>query len=886
MKMKKFMLLVALALSMAMPVSAYAQESEAPVIESSASSLFGCQINFKNREFIDKIQTVQVNEEAYTKTESRSGLMTEKKYWISDTDPAVGLSTLKKGDVVQFITDAGTLTFTIKDPNGLISIIDKETIRYQAKEETKPSVQPEEPQKDEPETPITLTPGMQNSFFVVEVSPKEWIQKLKSVKVNHREYAKADSKWQAWVEGKYFPEETVLHMKELKENDVLTLEDQNGQTQSFRYHLEGSVKQLIPVKEETVPKQKALKVRLVGKFESAMVNQKGYDAISGATTAAVQNKNSNVVVQVTEADTPQETDWVDLNKMKQLEITQASKVVLDAASGMKGIYSTYDSSVTLNGTPKTPGTYKVKVQIVDKTGRTATSNELPFVVYDYNETLKDRMTIQNAQKTQDGKYLWDVEPWVIQKFGGKNEEVSVPSEIKAIYGSHASGTYGELGVSVEGEPSQKLIVDKGTDVTLVNMKLLSSVEVVVKGGGKLSLHDSSVHGKITVEKGGEFQMNYDSFGKKFLTGASINGQLELKDGAVLKDSLIYSNTNFLPNGKKARRNVEPVVKISGNVQVKGNVFVRGDESPTGDDPKTGKPYTGQPALAVENGTLTITENSTLGVYGGGSIATTTLGGSALVLDNGTVDGEGKLIAVGGSGSGGDGGEAVSGTGRLQVKQAYLQGGDTYRKDAKPGQPATQGIAISKTIGSAAAGKNLKVLSDGDQPTYWRGTAVPDFEKIVFGTESLANVSVTEEPKPSEEPKPGVEPKPSEEPKPGVEPKPSEEPKPGVQPKPSEESKPGVQPKPSEEPKTGASTQATASGKTETKQKNSLHAKGNGPTNGNVAASQEVKAGQTKAEGTKSPKTGDPASIYRWMLLLLVSALGVLGIDLRRRKKRP
>lgn len=854
MKMKKLMLLATLVLSMAMPVSAYAQESEAPVIESSASSLFGCRVNFKNRKFMEKIQTVQVNGEAYTKTETQSELLKEKKYWISEIDPVMGLSTLKKGDVVQLTGESGTLTFTIKDPGGMMSIIDKDTIRYEAKGETKPPVQPEDTEKDQPETSMTLTPKVQNSFFVVEVSPKEWIQKLKRVKVNHREYEKTDSKWQAWMEGKYFPEEALLYMKELKENDILTLEDQNGQTQSFRYHLEGSTKQLIPIKEEAVPKQKPLKVRLVGKFESAMVNQKGYDAISGATTSIMQNKNSNVVVQVTEADAPQEADWVDLNKMKQLEITRASGVILDPESGMKGIYSTYDSSVTLNGTPKTPGRYMVKVQITDKAGRTATSNELPFVVYDYNETLSDRLTIQNAKKMQDGKYLWDMEPWVIQKFGGKNEEVTVPSEIKAIYGSHTSGTYGELGVSKEGEPNQKLIVDQGTDVTLVNMKLLSSVEVIVKEGGKLSLHDSSIHGKITVEKGGEFQMNYDSFGKKFLTGASINGQLELKDGAILKDSLIYSNSNFLPNGNKARRNVEPVVKVSGNVQVQGNVFIRGDESPTGNDPKTGQPYRGQPALAVENGTLTVTENSTLGVYGGGSIATTTLGGRALVLNNGTVEGEGKLIAVGGSGFGGDGGEAVFGTGKLQIKQAYLQGGNTYRRDGKPGQPTAEGIAIRNTTGSAAAGKNLTVFGQEDQPAYWRGTAVPDFEKIVFGTQSLANGS-----------DPEVQPDPSDKPKP--------------EPNPSDKPKPEVQPNPSDKPEKDTSAKADVN------QKNSLRPKGKTQANGDKAALQKAKEGGEAARGMRSPKTGDPESIYGWMALAFVSVLGVLGVDLQRRKKK-
>ena len=33
--------------------------------------------------------------------------------------------------------------------------------------------------------------------------------------------------------------------------------------------------------------------------------------------------------------------------------------------------------------------------------------------------------------------------------------------------------------------------------------------------------------------------------------------------------MIYSNTNFLPNGTQARHNTSPVVVISGNVKVEG-----------------------------------------------------------------------------------------------------------------------------------------------------------------------------------------------------------------------------------------------------------------------------------------------------------------------------
>ena len=83
--------------------------------------------------------------------------------------------------------------------------------------------------------------------------------------------------------------------------------------------------------------------------------------------------------------------------------------------------------------------------------------------------------------------MYDMEPWAIASFGGENETVTVPKDIKAWYGSHTSGTYGELGYAVDGSPVQTLIVPDGCNLTLVNMKVFSSVNIVVENGGKLVL---------------------------------------------------------------------------------------------------------------------------------------------------------------------------------------------------------------------------------------------------------------------------------------------------------------------------------------------------------------------------------------------------------------
>lgn len=62
---------------------------------------------------------------------------------------------------------------------------------------------------------------------------------------------------------------------------------------------------------------------------------------------------------------------------------------------------------------------------------TAQSNTLDFKVYGTEEKLIDHLKLENAVQTSDGKYLYDMDPWAIPYFGGENETVTVPAEIKA-----------------------------------------------------------------------------------------------------------------------------------------------------------------------------------------------------------------------------------------------------------------------------------------------------------------------------------------------------------------------------------------------------------------------------------------------------------------------
>lgn len=535
----------------------------------------------------------------------------------------------------------------------------------------------------------------------------------------------------------------------LRSGDLLRISSQGRRDLLLKITLSGGDSRAELVSEDVRPDAPlTLHVRLAGAFEPALANQKGYDAVTGATSSVTVNKNSSVEVQcalVKEGDSPAEEDWTPLHK-SGLTVRQAD-IHVDISpqdSGMTGVLSTLNSALTLSGTPTKKGAYQISVTLEDSLNRKATSNALPFLVCGGDETLEDQLTLDHARQAQDGAYLYDMVPWSIRTFGGRDETVTVPAPIKAWFGSHASGTYGKLGYSLpEGqEPVQTLVIPAGCDLTLVNMDVLSSVKLTVQSGGRLSLQDSIVQGVVEVEKDGVFSMNYDAYHGKFLTGASLNGQLRLKSGAVLENAAIYSNTNFIANGSQARKNTRPVAAVLGDVTLRGQVFLRGDEAPTGTDPKTGRSYAGQTGLSVTGGTLTLADGALLAVYGGGMQAATSVGGTAVLLDRGAIAGAGTLVAVGGDGTFDRGGDAVSGTGSISAAKAYLQGGAAAF-------PRTDGIAggraAADTVSAPTALKNDGPVwrNEQDNPNIprWSGaSSVPtpaDAQQIIDYVTRLA-----------------------------------------------------------------------------------------------------------------------------------------------------
>ena len=507
-----------------------------------------------------------------------------------------------------------------------------------------------------------------------------------------------------------------------------------------------------------------LRVKIEGSFEAAIVGQKDYDGVSSASTGgASSNKNSAVTVYGAYAKKktdPADSDWEKLDHLSKIQLKGSKcsvSIVPDVASGtlegsdsgMKGVYMTLSSDLTLNGTPKDPGTYLISVSIEDNQGRTATSNTLPFRIYSGEETLAEQIQIKNLKPYASGLYAWDImEPWAIKNFGsnveGQENSVRVPEKLEVWFGSHESGTYGFLGYDIPwadvkaGNIPQTLYIPAGCNLTLTNMKILSSVRIVVENGGKLTLSDSTVQGIIDVQSGGTFSMNYDAYSKKFTTGASLCGQLRLGDGAILENAAIYSHTNYLANGDLTdRSNDDAVVAVTGNVTLKGQVFISGDEAGS-----TGK---GQTALQVKNGTLNLEDGATLATYGGGGNTTIfSTGGEAIQLENGTITGNGKVIAIGGSVTFGPGGNAVAGNGAIHTSEVFLQGATSYTaKNAAPGKALEGDITLTSAKRHVADG--TQVESGRDDPLadlYWKTgkDSTPSMDQFVTADTKSFTVS--------------------------------------------------------------------------------------------------------------------------------------------------
>lgn len=545
----------------------------------------------------------------------------------------------------------------------------------------------------------------------------------------------------------------------LKSGDVITITADGYEDLTMKFVIDPDGKASL-VEDDGQGDPYQIYVKIEGTFDSAIKGQTNYDTVSSASTGgSSSNKNSDVTVYgalVKKGTEPTESDWEELDNMSKINLNGKKCTVnivpdtdkgtsADSDSGMQGVYMTLSSALSLSGTPKDPGKYLVSVTITDIQGRTATSNTLPFNVYSGEEKLADQLVKDNLKQYAHGKYAWDImEPWAVSNFGsnvaGEDESVRVLANLEAWFGSHVSGTYGYLGYDLawkeveKGNIPQTLYIPDGCDLTITNMEILSSVRIVVEKGGKLTLDDSVVQGIIEVKDGGTFSMNYSAYDEEFKVGASICGQLRLENGATLENAAIYSHANYLANGNLTDRTTsEPVVTATGNVTIKGKVFIEGDDA--GSD-------IGQTALRVSNGTLHLEDGAELVAYGGsGKTLLYSDGGAAIDLDNATIDGNGKITAIGGDVLWGNGGNAVTGNGTIAAESAFLQGATANTsKNAKAGNATVGTIKVTGKYrhianGSMISGAENDPLAD----LYWKTGIDPEAPLDQFVTSEVTKL---------------------------------------------------------------------------------------------------------------------------------------------------
>lgn len=729
-----------------------AGEEKEPPTDVSASSYFwgGFSINYyygtEGYEWISKISGVSINNRAWEKTGSSFNIGNNNYYYAND-----GYLYLGEG----FETNPATCVITADGYKPLTLSLDKTdhsaTVVTNGSESGDVEKPTHEGSVEETIDGIKLETDMFGQTWYMKFTNAGYVAAVTDVIVNDVSWeAKAYSVSSGGAYRKNAEENRLEFAKmdfssnptipALKSGDVITVKADGYTDLTFKLVIDNYGKATL-VEDDGKGDPYELHVKIDGSFEAAVVGQKDYDGVSSASVGgSSSNKNSAVKVYgaLVEKDTePADSDWEELDNMAKINLdgSKCSVSIVpdtengtpkDSDSGMEGVYMTISSDLTLNGTPKDAGQYLISITIADDQGRTATSNALPFRIYTGKETLADQISVKNLKQYESGLYAWDImEPWVIENFGsnveGQEESVRVPKDLEAWFGSHESGTYGYLGYDI---PWKQVVADKipqtlyipdGCNLTLTNMEVLSSVRIVIEKGGKLTLSDSVVQGIIEVKEGGTFSMNYDAYSGTFTTGSSVCGQIRMEDGAILENAAIYSHTNYLANGNTAdRSNAEAVVLANGNVTVKGQVFVEGDSA--------GSEGIGQTALRVQNGTLTLEDGATLVTYGGdGTVNLYSEGGHAVELENATITGKGKLVAIGGYVLWGDGGTAVTGNGTISTKEAFLQGATAYISNkAVPGKAVNGEIKITSYKQHIADGTLL--VTGVDDPLanlYWK-----------------------------------------------------------------------------------------------------------------------------------------------------------------------
>ena len=421
--------------------------------------------------------------------------------------------------------------------------------------------------------------------------------------------------------------------------------------------------------------QEQIQVRLSGDLQCFVVNgtsaqSSEYEVMATSTGGGGSSSQSNRLKPEVKEGTGEWEDWNTFaTRNSDAEISFS---ISPEGSGMEVSPVAYDT-VYVTGTPQTPGTYHITATVTSG-ARNQQSSSVEMRIYADDQTLQQRM-----DALSEGTSSWDMEPYEISETGN----AVVPVGLHDIYGSHESGVYGIIGKGENGNfGTETLTIPADADVTLHNMKIYSSVKIVVEKGGKLTLDDSVAYGAVEVNGGTLSAKNSSSF---------VN-QITLNDGSALEDAEIRSHANYLTDGNYKVEAPTAPVQTNGTVTVKGTCSIEGEGIVSSKDAQTG--------MIVNGGKLVIDQGATLKATGGRVDLDNGNGGAGIMLNGGSIIGDGQLEAQGGSVGmgGGNGGAGIAGEGIVAVSTLKATGGNTVgENDAAMGAPGNAGNGIDPKV---------------------------------------------------------------------------------------------------------------------------------------------------------------------------------------------
>lgn len=423
--------------------------------------------------------------------------------------------------------------------------------------------------------------------------------------------------------------------------------------------------------------QEQIQVRLSGDLQCFVVNgtsaqSSEYEVMATSTGGggSSSTSQSNCLKPEVKEGTGEWEDWNTFaTRNSDAEISFS---ISPEGSGMEVSPVAYDT-VYVTGTPQTPGTYYITATVTSG-ARSQQSSSVEMCIYADDQTLQQRM-----DALSEGTSSWDMEPYEISETGN----AVVPVGLHDIYGSHESGVYGIIGKGENGNfGTETLTIPAGADVTLHNMKIYSSVKIVVEKGGKLTLDDSVAYGAVEV--------NGDTLSAR--NSSSFVNQITLNDGSALENAEIRSHANYLTDGNYKVEAPTAPVQTNGTVTVKGTCSIEGEGIVSSKDAQTG--------LIVNGGKLVIDQGATLKATGGSVDLDNGNGGAGIVLNGGSIIGDGQLEAQGGSVGmgGGNGGAGIAGEGMVAVFVLKATGGNTVgENDAAMGAPGNAGNGIDSKV---------------------------------------------------------------------------------------------------------------------------------------------------------------------------------------------